>query len=162
GPFVLDFPSGSPPSRAGGFLLHPLVTFAGVGLAGAAAPLAPEPALAVALVWSLACCFVRSAHPGGSKARRALPLLLLGFLFLVSGARATHETRAFEARYFQAVEQLQGPRRCAGFVTVVASPTVRMHGDPDEETTTFWTAHASELDCENMPLGPQILRLYGG
>lgn len=138
------------------FLLTPVVTLAGVALAGSLAGRAPVPALLVSALW---VCWAMWLGP-----RRFLLLfgLAAAFLFFVCAARADGETSEY-VRLSEAVRrELSGPERCVGRVRIESSPVQRtgqgFRGENDVRES--WIGEARGLDCG--PLvheGPVTVRI---
>ncbi len=143
------------------FVGHPLIGAGVVGVAGSVAPLAPWPALLVALTWTF-CLLVdkaRGAPLHAANLGRALGLLVW---FLVCGTRTTAALAEYETIYDKTRLEISRPARCAGVARVTESPTVRAAAE-GEENVVVWTGEAPRLDCEGKILGtPRALRLYGG
>lgn len=137
-------------------MFHPAVVAATIAAAGSIAPVSPGPCLFVAA--SSAATYVLFF-----ARRRAISFTLLLLLFVVCGTRANGALLDFERGYVRALHAIDGPRRCAGIFEVTASPTLRIHGDQDNEALLLWTGVSDDLDCEGRRFsGPVSARLYGG
>ncbi len=151
--------STNPPGKTS-FLHHPLIVTAVVALCGSVAPLAPLPALVVAVVWTGAALGLSGRTTTKGKGRYFPPFLFV--VFLLCGTRSTSALEDYERKHFATVAELGGPRRCSGTATVITSPTLRTSAD-DGQVVPIFTAESQNIDCEGRSLsGTQVIRLYGG